>query len=474
MPGRSALAGASAVLALAIAVVACTAAPADEPAAAAGRVSPPPPGAPPWPTRAGPDHHHLVDQYGRPYLIIGDSPQDLAVALSEQQADAYFADRQAHGFDALWVNLIANGAGGGRPDGATFDGILPFSTPADLSTPNEPYFQRIDDLLSAAQRHGLTIFLDPVETAGHLVAPGLIPNLLDNGPTADFEYGAYLGRRYRDHPNLVWLHGNDFQTWRDPADDAAAQAVARGIRSTDPGHLQTVELDYYVSSSLDDPAWAPLIDLDATYSYAPTYAKVLDEYDRAALPTFLIEALYEFEHDATPAVLRRQEYWTMLSGATGQFYGNGYTWPFAEGWPEHLDSPGATQFATVLRAAFADRPWWQLVPDRLHRLLVSGYGGYDATADPDYASVAHNDYATAALTPDGSLGMIYTPTARPLTVDLRVLSGPAGARWYDPVTGRYTPAAAVPVPGAPSGTVLFTPAAANDGGDGDWLLVLQK
>ena len=28
----------------------------------------------------------------------------------------------------------------------------------------------------------------------------------------------------------------------------------------------------------------------------------------------------------TDETLRRQEYWTMLSGATGQLYGNGYTW----------------------------------------------------------------------------------------------------------------------------------------------------
>ena len=44
-----------------------------------------------------------------------------------------------------------------------------------------------------------------------------------------------------------------------------------------------------------------------------------------------------------PEILRRQEYWSILAGACGQFYGNHYTWQFAEGWKEHLDTPGSVQ-----------------------------------------------------------------------------------------------------------------------------------
>jgi len=32
----------------------------------------------------------------------------------------------------------------------------------------------------------------------------------------------------------------------------------------------------------------------------------------------MIESDYEFEQRATPAVLRREEYWSILAGATGQ------------------------------------------------------------------------------------------------------------------------------------------------------------
>jgi hypothetical protein len=78
---------------------------------------------------------------------------------------------------------------------------------------------------------------------------------------------------------------------------------------------------------------------------------VLLDYDRPdAPPTFMVEANYEFEHNAadlgTPEILRRQEYWTMLSGACGQLYGNAWTWPFASGWQSHLDTPGSTRSRT--------------------------------------------------------------------------------------------------------------------------------
>ena len=68
----------------------------------------------------------------------------------------------------------------------------------------------------------------------------------------------------------------------------------------------------------------------------------------------MIESDYEFEQNSTPAVLRRQEYWSLLSGAAGQLYGNGYTWPFKPGWKEKLDTPGANQMAYV-HALFGPR-----------------------------------------------------------------------------------------------------------------------
>jgi hypothetical protein len=76
----------------------------------------------------------------------------------------------------------------------------------------------------------------------------------------------------------------------------------------------------------------PLIELNAAYTYFHTYVQILTEYNRPDFkPVFLVEANHEFQHiihtdGGSLGNLRRQEYSTMLSGATGQIYGNKYTW----------------------------------------------------------------------------------------------------------------------------------------------------
>jgi hypothetical protein len=155
----------------------------------------------------------------------------------------------------------------------------------------------------------------------------------------------------------------------------------------------------------------------------------------------------------------------MTSGAAGQMYGNGYTWPFLAGWRDHLDTPGAAQM-NILRSFFEPRAWYALVPDVAHTVVTSGYGTYASTG-----YVASNDFLTAARTADGTLVVAYTPVLRTFTVDMSKLSAAAVARWFDPSTGAYTAIAGSPL--ANSGVQSFTPPALNGDGDGGWVLVLE-
>jgi hypothetical protein len=427
---------------------------------------------------------HLVDQANVPFLIAGDSPQALMVNISTSEADMYFANRQSYGFNAVWINLLCNTYTAGRANGSTYDGILPFTgylsghsgDPLyyDLATPNPAYFARCDQMINLAATHGLVVFLDPIETGGWLPAYGggnaVMPH---NGPTACRAYGQYLGNRYRTFPNIIWMSGNDYQVWNDGVSDPLVTAVALGIKDNDPNHIQTVELDYPTSGSLDDPNWAPIISLNASYTHHATYAQVLNDYNRPNFqPVFMVEANYEFEHyssyateDTTPLSLRKQEYWSDLSGATGQLYGNHYTWTFTDGWQSHLDSPGAIQMAH-LKALLEPRAWYDLVPDQSHALVTAGHGTFS-----DRGYVEDNSYLTAARTPDGTLALAYVPTIRTITVDMAQMSGPVRAQWYDPSTGVYTSINGSPFPN--SGSRFFTSPGNNGEGDGDWVLVLE-
>lgn len=413
-----------------------------------------------FPLAVGPTGRYLVDSTGRPFMIVGDSPQSLIVNLSPAQASRYFADREAVGFNSVWINLLCDTYTGGRENDTTYDGIAPFTTEDDLATPNPAYFARVDDMLRLAAGHHLAVFLDPIETGGWLSV------LRENGVGAAYDYGLYLGRRYRHFSNIVWLSGNDFQTWSDPQDDALVLAVAEGIRAADPNALQTVELNYLVSQSLDDANWSSVVNLNAAYTYAPTYAEVLSARHNGRIPTFMVEASYEGEHQYIGAsTLRRQEYWTMLSGATGQFYGNRYTWPFIDGWSSHLDTIGTRQL-TFMVNLFSQRRWFDLIPDTGHKLVVSGYGSYS-----DWANLNTNNYVTAAKTGDGKLAIVYLPTGQPIQVNMTQMAGPrVDAEWYDPTSGTYRTVKGTPLPR--KGTRRFTVPGTNRAGDHDWVLVL--
>jgi hypothetical protein len=418
--------------------------------------------APPiYPLKVSANGRYLVDQSDAPFLMVGDSPQALIGNLSAQDVDLFLANRQKYGFNSVWVNLLCTDYTGCKADATTFDGVQPFTTRGDLSTPNEAYFSRVDQFINLAAKYGINVLLDPIETGGWLDI------LRSNGKEKAHGYGLYLGRRYRDVPNIVWVSGNDFQTWRDPNDDALVLAVANGIGDADPVHMQTVELDYYVSSSLDDANWSPLIKLEAAYTYQPTYAEILKDYGRPnSKPVFLVEANYEFEHDYSgPATLRRQEYWALLSGATGHVYGNKYTWRFAKDWKAHLDTSGSTQIAYATNF-FASRRWYDLIPDQQHALVTAGYGVFSRTGN-----VNDSDYVAAAATLDGSLAIAYVPSDRTLTIDMSKFSGPVRGRWYDPSNDTYTALSDSLLENVGSRD-LRTPGKNSDG-DNDWVLVLE-
>ncbi len=416
---------------------------------------------PVYPLKIGPTGRYLVDQKGVPFLIAGESPQAMMVNVSQKDAELFFKNRRSHGFNTAWINLICATYTGGRADGSTIDGLKPFAEDFDFSKPNEKYFARCDRILQLAAKYDTMVMLDPAETGSFLAI------MKKNGVDKCRAYGRYLGKRYAGFDNILWFHGNDYGD-HSAKNDEFVLAVAKGIKELDDRHLHTSELNPG-ETSLSDERWAPILGLSGAYNYGPVYGPILKDYNRKTdhrIPTFMIESSYEFEHLGgarlgTPKQLRLQEYSSNLSGATGQLYGNKYTWPFLKGWQEKLDTPGAVQMAHV-QALFEPRAWYKIVPDQDRSVVTEGRGKF-----------GEFDYVSAARTPDGKLVMAYLPDKRTVTVDMTKLSGPAVAQWYDPASGKSQKIAGSPL--ANQGTKKFTSPGVNADGPGneDWVLVLE-
>ncbi|MEO8657492.1 MAG: DUF4038 domain-containing protein [Bryobacteraceae bacterium] len=422
-----------------------------------------------YPLKRSPDQRSLLTQSGAHFLLTGDAPHSMFVNLSVQDAATYISNRASHGVNALWVQVLCNGYTAGRSDGSTYDGILPFTDPSDISTPNESYFARIDSMIRLAGKYHMTVFLDAFETGGWM---GFLEA---QGNTKAFNWGAYLGNRYKAYPNIVWITGNDFQTWNTSSiDNELIKNIMAGIASVDSSHLQTLQLNYDASGSLDNPLTVPYVALAGAYTYLPTYAEVLIQYNKNPFqPLYLQEAHYDGEtvggccgETGTPNILRRQAYWSLLSGAVaGQMYGSSI-WTFQPGWRSKMDTPGIVQLG-VWKAFATSHAWYDLVPDQFHTTVTAGFGTYSF-----YGALGTNDYVTAARTPDGKTVLAYTPVSHTLTVDMTQMRGPVVARWFDPTNGAYSPAGNSAFPN--TGTKDFPTPGSNASGDSDWVLVLES
>src|ERR1700761_7281059 len=105
---------------------------------------------PVYPLHIDPTNRYLVDKNNVPFMLVGDAPQALIGNLSEHLADVFMANREKYGINALWINLLCNSYTACNSDGTTFDGIAPFTTAGDISTPNPTYFDRAADMIHIA------------------------------------------------------------------------------------------------------------------------------------------------------------------------------------------------------------------------------------------------------------------------------------------------------------------------------------
>ncbi len=403
-----------------------------------------------------PTGRYLVDQNQVPFLLQGDAAWSLIVATSDQEAEQYLSNRAAKEFNAVLVNLIEHHFCRKPPANAAGD--PPFVTPGDFTTPNEKYFAHADHVIRRAGECGIQVLLAPIYLGYVGTEEGWIEELKSLPQEKCLEYGRYLGKRYKDFDNIIWVMGGD----RNPQDVLEkVDLIALGIREFDKRHLFTAHgsSDLSTFEQFRSGGW---LEINSAYSYGIVHQRLFSDYShRPVLPVFLIEACYEGEHNASEVQIRRQAYWAILCGGFGHVFGNNPIWhfdgptlfPFQGTWQQAMDLPGSVDMMYWGRL-FRSRPWFALVPDQKHEVITRGLGEF-----------LGNDFLAAGRTPDGGTVIAYMPTRRTLTADMSKISGSqARAWWFDPRTGQAASAGAFPT----SGLREFTPPA-----DGDWVLVLD-
>ena len=411
----------------------------------------------------------LVTEAREPFFWLGDTAWELFHLLDLEEAAHYLENRRQKGFNVIQAVVLAERDGLRIPNA---NGDLPLID-LDPTKPNDAYFAHVDTVIQMAADKGLYIGLLPTWGDKVNLAWGLGP-VIFNEDNARI-YGEYIGSRYKDQSNIIWINGGDREENTDGVDYVPIwRALGQGIKSQadqimsyHPKGGRGSSLVFHDDDWLDFNMWqSGHGDHDR-----PTWEHITLDYNRVPIkPVFDGEPNYEdhpigfnadngyFRDYAT----RKQAYRAVFAGGFGHTYGHHSVWQMHDHhrepinapdrtWKEALDRPGASQMIH-LKNLILSRPFLTRIPDQSIIKSDMGEGGQHIRATRDT---------------DGTYVMVYSPESdRVIDVDLSILQGnEIIAHWYDPRTGNTTPIGTYPTNQVLS---FVTP---KDGPD--WVLVLD-
>ncbi len=375
------------------------------------------------PIGIGENARHFVDAAGTPFFWLGDTAWPLYTTYEKEDAEAYLTRRAQQGFTVIqgvlaWGDPEPEVGLEGRPPGTNYAGHHPWIE-GDPARPNPAFFEHVDHLLDVAARLGLVMGILP--TWGYHVQNSKVVTEANAAV-----YGRWLGERYRDRPNLIWINGGD----REPLGfEPVWRALAHGLRRGDGGaHLITYHPCGWRSSSFyfQDDDWLDFNMIETWSAWPQVYAAVhADTCLQPIRPVVLGEPAYEDGPEyplgpITPPVVRRQAWWTLMAG--GFFtYGQNQMWRMEPGWTDTFDTPGALAMS-AFRAIAELRPWASMIPDQ-------GFFAEDTAS-------AGRTLNTAMRTRDRTGAMLYLSTQCHVLLYLDRIAAPrVRATWFDPRDG---------------------------------------
>ena len=281
-------------------------------------------------------------------------------------------------------------------------------------------------MIDEAQRRHIAVWLCPAYLGWDGGDEGFSKEIVTAGSGALRRYGRFVGARFRDLDNIVWMLGGDYalapaQRWL--ADDLAAGLVEGGATQIMTAHGgQTTAVATY--------GQRPWLAVETVYSYKKDLGpELLAAYHATPVrPFVLIESTYEGEHESHPAQIRRQAWTAMLSGAAGQFFGNNPVW--------HFDGPTLFPFTGDWRRALdGSRLARHVAPRRVlpgAPVATSVTGRPTALRLPRGGTDAPVSARRLVRTADSSPTSHRTRRLRPLELTWRLSSVPPRARWFNP------------------------------------------
>ncbi|GAB2496435.1 glycoside hydrolase family 140 protein [Algoriphagus taiwanensis] len=417
---------------------------------------------------------------GEPFFWLADTAWELFHRLDEKEATDYLDTRQKQGFNVVQAVVLAELDGVHTPNA---NGDLPFSE-IEKWEYNEAYFQHVDRILKLALERNIHIALLP--TWGDKLfneSWGVGPEIFT--PATAYSYGKWIGNRYKNHENLIWVLGGDRNPRIDSQDVEVWNQMARGIlESQNPDNPILITFHPQPTGPGGSSNWfhnADWLDFNMHQTgHCPnqaTYEKITHDLNLSPKkPTIDGEPMYE-EHPkcfnakelgySEAADIRRIMYWNVFAGAAGQSYGCHAVWQMYDldktpvnaplkPWHQSLNLE-ATNQVKHLKNLMLSRPYFDRIPDQS---LIGTTQSYN------------DSYLAASRNQSGTYALIYSPTGLDIPLNLSKMKGDRfRLTWFDPRTGVQFPGNNGEIVGKEKNQTISPP---SSGRGNDWVLIVDS
>lgn len=410
------------------------------------------------------NNRFLVTEDENPFVWIGETNWFFA-KLPPATIDSILDTRSKQGFTVMFVSCredLYNGSG-----------------PGSINNPNEAWWSYLDEYIVKCEQRDLYVGI----TLGWY---GVINS---NSLSELYNYGKWVGARYKDQNNIIWLTlgeaGSHYR--QDSLPENKINALVNGIRDGDTGNkLLTIHADYQRGTSISNDGnicdfnnwqtsqWCCPEDLprkdERTWKVWEAIQFDYDKmYNGQPKPSLDSEAWYENNKDfcgATPFNIRRRAYFTIFAGAFGHTYGAGGIWDgleSEEGCSSNalgaLHYPGAKNMGYI--SSFLHRFGKDFLKFRPNQSLV-----IDGNSD------SYDTHIQSTLAIDNSFALIYSASDARYTADLSILSGHTiSGIWYNPRSNEYLTENSILIEDTKKLHSFDPPG--NLGAGNDWILILS-
>ncbi|MFC7290102.1 DUF4038 domain-containing protein [Hirschia litorea] len=424
--------------------------------------------------------HRIQYEDETPFLWIGDTAWGLFQQLTREEVDLYLDHRKELGFTVIQSVAFWYPHGGGLPNGphnaTNAYGHRPFSGEDDAPNTSEPlivdggsssdpndYWDHADYVINAIEKRGMHLALLPCWGRAYVT-----PQFSGAHPEFTAEeakkYGAFLGERYKNYPNIIWVIGGDAKPEIAPDENnpsaqsydhkdifrAMAEGIALGTTQKQLSWNQPDkawdeifmtyhpdgDVPYNSSSWFHNDAWLDANGVEVWKEVDHVFSTMLRDYQLSspAKPSLFLEGSYEYgsyQHGCgwvTPLRARRQAYHTFFAGGAGHTYGAGPIWAMrgtdgdyncGHTWQEALDFPAAFQLASIAKQFLIDHNWHDWIPDDS---LITG------------PKEEGENLKSGVSSPQHEIALVYFTNTSSTDVK-NTASYPASAQWFDPRNG---------------------------------------